>query len=62
MKSAQKDLDGLGYVVNKHWELELRYTVQRARDTALEQFTTTDHILDFRIRTNLRLRDLGSLW
>ena len=53
---------GLGYVFGDNWALELRYTAQRSRDTVLDRFTTTDHILDLRIRTTLRFRDLGTPW
>lgn len=50
---------GLGYVLSKNWTLEFRYTAQRSRDTVVDRFTTTDHIFDFRIRTTVRIRDLG---
>jgi len=44
------------------WSLEFRYTAQRSRDTVLDEFATTDHVLDLRIRTTLRIRDLGTPW
>ena len=50
---------GLGYVISGNWTLELRYTAQKSRDTVLDRFTTTDHIFDLRVRTALRIRDLG---
>ena len=50
---------GLGYVLSKNWTLEFRYTAQKSRDTVEDQFTTTDHIFDFRVRTSVRIRDLG---
>ncbi len=53
---------GLGYVLSDNWALEFRYMVQRSRDTILDQFTITDHIIDLRIRTTLRIRDLGTPW
>ena len=49
---------GLGYVLSSNWTLEFRYTAQKARDTVLNRFTTTDHIFDLRIRTAVPLRDL----
>jgi len=49
---------GLGYVLSSNWTLEFRYTAQKARDTVLDRFTTTDHIFDLRIRTAVPLRDL----
>ena len=53
---------GLGYVVSPNWTLELRYTGQRSRDSVAGVFTTTDHIFDFRVRTALRIRELGVFW
>lgn len=53
---------GLGYVLSPNWSLELRYTAQRSRDTVAEIFTTTDHIFDLRVRTSLRIRELGLFW
>jgi hypothetical protein len=53
---------GLGYVVSPNWTLEFRYTAQRSRDEVSNIFTTTDHIFDFRIRTALRIRELGLFW
>ena len=53
---------GLGYVIGKNWAVELRYTGQRTRDTLTDTFETTDHILDLRIRTTLRIRDLSMPW
>jgi len=31
-------------------------------DTVADIFTTTDHIFDLRVRTSLRIRELGLLW
>jgi hypothetical protein len=50
---------GLGYVLSNNWTLEFRYTAQKSRDTVEDRFTTTDHIFDFRLRTTIRIRDLG---
>ncbi len=49
---------GLGYVFSKNWTLEFRYTAQKSRDTVTGSFATNDHILDLRIRTAVRIRDL----
>jgi hypothetical protein len=49
---------GLGYVFSKNWTLEFRYTAQKSRDTVTDSFATNDHILDLRIRTAVRIRDL----
>ncbi len=49
---------GLGYVLNKTWSVELRYTRQRSRDTLTEEIHTTDNIFDLRFRTSIRIRDL----
>lgn len=49
---------GVGHVLSKNWTLEFRYTAQKARDTVLNRFMTTDHILDIRIRTGVRIRDM----
>ena len=53
---------GLGYVLSQHWGLEFRYTAQKSRDTVLDEFSTTDHILDFRIRSAVRIRDINTPW
>ena len=50
---------GLGYVINKNWTLEFRYTAQKSRDNVEDRFDTTDHIFDLRVRTTVRIRDLG---
>ena len=50
---------GVGWVSSKNWTFELRYTAQRSRDTVTDSFSTTDHIIDLRIRTTLRIQDLG---
>ena len=49
---------GLGHVLSDNWTLEFRYTAQKSRDTVVGRFQTTDHILDLRIRTAVRLRDM----
>jgi hypothetical protein len=49
---------GLGHVLSNNWTLEFRYTAQKSRDTVQGRFKTTDHILDLRIRTAVRLRDM----
>ena len=49
---------GLGYVLNKTWSVELRYTRQRSRDTITDAVRTTDNIIDVRFRTSIRIRDL----
>jgi len=51
---------GVGYVFNDYWTLEFRYTAQQSRDQVLNRFKTDDHILDFRIRTAVLIRDLLS--
>ena len=53
---------GLGYVKGDNWTYELRYTGQKSRNTVSGEFERTDHILDLRIRTSIKLRDLGSNW
>lgn len=53
---------GLGYVLGDNWSLEFRYTLQKARDTTVNRFSTTDHIFDLRIRTTLRIRNLSTPW
>ncbi len=53
---------GLGWVASNNWSFELRYTAQRSRDTILDRFSTTDHIIDLRIRTTIRIQDLGAPW
>jgi hypothetical protein len=53
---------GLGYVKGDNWTYELRYTGQKSRNTVSGEFEKTDHILDLRIRTSIRLRELGRNW
>ena len=53
---------GVGYEFNEDWRLEVRYTAQKSRDTITDVFSTTDHILDVRLRTSHRIRDLVRFW
>jgi hypothetical protein len=49
---------GLGWLTTKQWMLETLYTVQNNRDTAASSdFTLTDHIIELRIKTTVRIRD-----
>ncbi|MCZ6739594.1 MAG: hypothetical protein O7C01_07460 [Actinobacteria bacterium] len=45
-----------------NWTWELRYTGQKSRNTVSGEFQRTDHIFDVRIRTAMRIRDLGRDW
>jgi len=49
---------GLGHVLSDRWTLEFRYTAQKSFDTVQGRFETTDHVLDLRIRTAVRIKDL----
>ena len=53
---------GVGYLFTEHWGLELRYTIQRSRDTILDELRTTDHVLDVRVRTSFRMKDPAEPW
>jgi hypothetical protein len=49
---------GLGYVMNERLTFDLRYVRQSSRDTILDTFDTTDHIIYFSARTSIRIKDL----
>ena len=49
---------GLGHVFSKSWTAVLRYAWQRSRDTIGADFQTTDQFIEFRIKTQVRIRDL----
>lgn len=49
---------GIGYVLNKTWSLELRYTRQEKQVSAGSGFDNTDHVIDFQVKTAVLIRDL----
>ncbi len=49
---------GLGYMFNKTWTMELRYVWQKQRDTVGANFETDGNIVDLRIKTTVRIRDV----
>jgi hypothetical protein len=49
---------GVGYVMNEKWTIDLRYTRQSSRETILDEFDTTGHIIDLSVRTSIRIKDL----
>jgi hypothetical protein len=49
---------GLGYVSSPAWIFDLRYHRQRSRVTVAEDFRTNDHVIDFSVRTSVRILDL----
>ena len=49
---------GLGWVTASKWILELRYIRQDSRDSISGQLEITDKIVEFRVRTSVRIRDL----
>jgi hypothetical protein len=49
---------GLGYVINQKWTVDLRYHRQRSRANIEEAFDTSFNVIDFTVRTSIRIRDL----
>ena len=49
---------GLGYVFGKSWTIELRYAQLRMRDTIDAGLHTTDHFIEFRVKSSFRIADL----
>jgi hypothetical protein len=49
---------GLGYVTPSKWTLELRFTRQEIKDTVTGDYQFTDKIVEFRVKTYARSRDL----
>jgi len=49
---------GLGYVINKTWTVDLRYHRQRSRATIEDDFKSSSNVIDFTIKTSVRIRDL----
>jgi hypothetical protein len=49
---------GIGYVLSEQWTLDLRYTRQGSRDTVLDRFETTDHVIELSVQTTIRIEDL----
>jgi hypothetical protein len=49
---------GIGYVLNEKWTIDLRYTRQASRDTVVDGFDTSSHIINFTVRTSIRIKDL----
>lgn len=48
--SRQRVRAGLGWRRSVHWRIETLYIWSRSRDTIDEGFTTSDHIIDFRVK------------
>jgi hypothetical protein len=49
---------GLGYVINKNWTLDLRFTRQRTRSTSEEELTRSGNVIDFTVKSSLGILDL----
>lgn len=49
---------GLGWVSPSQWILEFRYIRQDSRDSLSGQLEITDKIIEFRVRTSVKIRDL----
>ena len=49
---------GLGYVSSPTWTFDLRYHSQRSRVTLGDDFRTNSHVIDFSVRSAVRIRDL----
>jgi len=48
---------GLGWVISPQWDAELRYVRQENKDTISRNFELSDNIVEFRVRTQIRIRD-----
>jgi hypothetical protein len=49
---------GLGYVINQTWTVDLRYHRQASRSTIDDEFKTSGDVIDFTVKTSVRIRDL----
>lgn len=49
--------EGLGYMFNKTWTAELRYSRQQSRSTAGTEFQADDNIIELRFKTTVRILD-----
>ena len=49
---------GIGYVFDKSWRAELRYSQLRQRDTIDVGLETTDHYIELRVKSAFRIVDL----
>jgi len=49
---------GLGYVFDKSWTAQLLYTGYRLRDTVDADVRTTEHFIEFRVKSSFRILDL----
>lgn len=49
---------GIGYVLNEKWTIDLRYTRQASRDTVVDEFDTTGHVINLTVRTSILIKDL----
>ena len=49
---------GFGYVLNRRWTLELLYNREKSRATVAEDFRTSHNVIEFNVRTSIRIRDL----
>ena len=49
---------GLGYVLDKTWALELRYSLQEIRDNRNANFEVSEQFIELRVKTSFLVRDL----
>lgn len=56
--ASAKFTAGVGYVLDKIWSLELRYTREESRDTVDGDFQVSNNIFEFRAKTSFLIRDL----
>jgi len=48
----------LGWMTPSKWTLEIRYTRQDIKDIMTGNFRITDKILEFRVKSMIKIRDL----
>ena len=46
-------------MVNQSWTVDLRYHRQRSRATVEEEFNTSFNVIDFTVKTSIRIRDFA---
>jgi hypothetical protein len=49
---------GMGYAINKNWGIELRYSLQRLRESAEDSFHASEHIIHIKVITGIKIIDL----
>ena len=49
---------GLGYAYSKTWSFEVRYTWEEDRSTVGDEFSSDNHLVEFRVKSSLSLKNI----